>query len=1465
MSKSPDPWSAKRSRFWRPFAVAAAVVLGISAQPAIATAAEPGASATVSPQLVTELSTKGTTSFMVYLRERGDLSKAATKTGSDARATEVFQQLTGTAQRSQQGLRAELDERKSPYTAYWIANALRVEGDKALVDEIAARPEVERIDHVRSYKLIKPQPAPAVAKAGTNAAEWGLTNIEAPRVWSEFGVRGEGIVVANIDSGVDYEHPALVGKYRGNLGNGTFDHNYNWFDPAGICSSDAPCDNNDHGTHTMGTMVGDDGAANQIGVAPGAKWIAAKGCESNSCSDSSLLASGQWVLAPTDLNGQNPRPDLHADIVNNSWGGGGGDLWYEQTIAAWRAAGMFPSFSNGNNGPACGTAGSPGDNPNAYGVGAYDVNNNIASFSSRGASSVDGAIKPNISAPGVSVRSSVPGGGYSAFNGTSMAAPHVSGTVALIWSAAPSLRGDIAATETLLDDTATDVNALTCGGTVDDNNVFGEGRLNAYQAVNTAPRGAVGQITGAVTNSAGGAAIVGATVTVDNRSATTGADGRYRLTVPAGEHEVVASAYGFATQTVTVTVAEGSAVSQNFALVASPTVTVTGKVTDGSGHGWPLYAKIEVAGRPGAPVYTNPVTGKYSFTVPGNSTYKLTTTANIPGYQTVTSDLVVGAAAKTLNVAVPIDAGCTAPGYQASLSDPLLSETFDGTGTPAGWSVVNRTEGGGWGFQDIGNRGNLTGGTGGFANIDSDKLGSGKTQDTDLVTPALDFTGVNAPLLRFNSDYRALSSPADIDVTVDGGATWTNVWNQTASRRGPVVEEVALTPAAGAASAQVRFRYKGSYAWWWQVDNVQVVNRLCSTVAGGLVTGFTTDKNTGAALNGVTVTSGDAPTEKGTSVATPDDPNIADGFYWLFSSQVGAHPFTATKAPYQALTKSVTVVANGTKKADFALKAGRLTVTPTSVESHQPYGSTRTTKVTIKNTGSAPTDVEMLERTGQFGPLFTRKGAPLVEHTVKGISKTQHGTAYGAAGNVAQAAPLADESWTRVADLPAAVFDNAAVTVDGKVYSIGGGSGSGNEKKIWVYDPDANTWSALPDMPSARAKPSAAAVNGKIYVLGGWASGGTPVATVDVFDPAAGTWSTLSGVTNPSPTSAAGTAVAGGKIYLTGGCLDGNCTDSDKLVVFDPAAGSFSTGANYPHPVSWIACGGIGENVYCAGGTGATEYTDGYVYSPAANEWTALPVMPAELWGSQYAAAGGLLVLAGGVTDGSTAVSNRTMAYDPAAGAWRDLPNAQFSRYRGAAACGAYKIGGSPSSFVGSKETELLGGLEQCDDAGGADVAWLSTNPTSFTMAPGASKTVTVTLTATAENGVLQPGAYTAELGIRSDSPYQTPSVAVKMNVQPPATWGKIQGTVVGKTCAGATVGVKATVRLNSGANGYTLTADAQGRYAYWVPKGKYEVIVAKDGWIPEVQRVQLDAGFVSTVDFTLEPVSPCGNRVGGI
>jgi subtilisin family serine protease len=434
----------------------------------------------VDASVLTQTSGGKLTTFWVQVSGEASLA-AASKTpgGRAARATAVYRTKRTHAERSQAGLRTYLRARGAIFTPYWVANTIQVTGDAALISSLAARPDVSHVYadvtvHPTLERAIPTRTPVAVPAAG--GVEWNLDQINARRVWEELGVRGEGIVIASIDSGVRYDHPALAASYRGQQADGTFDHNYNWFDTLGMCSQPGPCDPVGHGTHTMGTMVGQtpDGA-NRIGVAPGAKWITARG---------NVVAAGQWLLAPTDRGGNNPRPDLAPDIINNSWGGGRSSPWYRPIIESWIAAGVFPVFSIGNTGPTCGSAESPADNDVAYGVGAVDSENAVAGFSARGAATVAG--KPDISAPGVDVRSSNSDGGYLVASGTSMAAPHVSGTVALLWSAVPSLAGDVAATRGILDQTAHDGSSASCGGTLANNNGYGEGTLDAYAAVRLA-------------------------------------------------------------------------------------------------------------------------------------------------------------------------------------------------------------------------------------------------------------------------------------------------------------------------------------------------------------------------------------------------------------------------------------------------------------------------------------------------------------------------------------------------------------------------------------------------------------------------------------------------------------------------------------------------------------------------------------------------------------------------------------------------------------------------------------------------------------------------------------------------------------------------------------------------------------------------------------------------------------------
>ena len=359
---SPSIMSTAWGRLRRPFraGMTALLFLSVASSSAwtgsAAAAADPLAK--VEPRARAQAAASADTTFWAILRDKADISRAPAIRNRAARGKFVLDELRRAADRSQGGLRALLTKRGTNFTPFWIINAIKITADEAVLKQVAARPEVERILADRTYQL--PAPQPGTVESAVDAIEWNIDRVGAPQVWSTFGDRGENIVVANIDSGVQYNHPALVAQYRGNLGGGTFDHNYNWFDPSRVCGSPSlvPCDNNGHGTHTMGTMVGDDGnpGANQIGVAPRARWIAAKGCETNNCSTAALLASGQWMLAPTDLDGQNPRADLRPHIVNNSWGGGGNDPFYQATVNAWIASGIFPSFSNGNAGPGCATA-----------------------------------------------------------------------------------------------------------------------------------------------------------------------------------------------------------------------------------------------------------------------------------------------------------------------------------------------------------------------------------------------------------------------------------------------------------------------------------------------------------------------------------------------------------------------------------------------------------------------------------------------------------------------------------------------------------------------------------------------------------------------------------------------------------------------------------------------------------------------------------------------------------------------------------------------------------------------------------------------------------------------------------------------------------------------------------------------------------------------------------------------------
>ncbi|MEV1332142.1 S8 family serine peptidase [Micromonospora costi] len=1425
-------------------------------------ASAPSPADKIRPELTKQLEGKSESGFWIRFANKADLSKASQIKDWNARGAAVVEALKKTAADSQAKVKAELDGSGAKYQTFWATNAIRVSGGSlAMVQKLAAHSEVEGLYAPVAYEV--PKTTKGDNEKVVNALEWGIANINADDVWSQYGVTGQGITIANIDTGVQFDHPALVNSYRGSNGDGTFDHNYNWFNAAGTCAT--PCDGDGHGTHTMGTMAGADGA-NQIGVAPGVKWIAANGC----CpSDAALVNSGQWMLEPTDLNGQNGDVTKRPNIINNSWGTRlpSNDPFMEDVTLAWKASGIFGVFSNGNSGPGCQTSGSPGSLASNYSAGAYDVNNNIASFSSRGPGQ-NGEVKPNISAPGVNVRSSVPTNGYASISGTSMAAPHLAGAIALLWSAAPGLVGDVDGTRALLDNSAIDSADDQCGGTPDDNNVFGEGRLDALALLNAAPIGDTGTLAGTVTDAGTGAPIAGATVNLTGpaeRQLTTGADGTYTSLLPAGDYQVAVSAFGYQAKTSPATVTPNATTTLNVALSAVPSVTVSGTVTDGSGHGWPLYAKVTVVGPSGLSDYTTPTNGRYSLTLPAGATYSLKVESQYPGYETVTKEVVVASRNVTANVAVPTKAdSCSlAPGYTYGSDGEY--ETFDGDTVPSGWSVVDHAGTGQvWTFTDDGNRGNLTGGTGGFAMVDSDHYGSGGRQDTSLVSPVVDLTAVTAPVIRFNQDFNWLGPDrADVDLSIDGGATWTNVLRQSTDALGPRVTEIPIPQAAGQAQVQVRFHYyEASYEWWWEVDNVLIGSTVtCEPVNGGLVLGHVRDKNTSGYVNGATVTSVDRPAEKATTVATPDDPGLADGFYWMFSSLTGTHKFTAAAGNYVSLRKNIDVQADWATAANFQLAAGRLSVTPTALTGTAQMPSGKVSKTfTVTNTGGAPVDVAFGERDAGF-ELLRADGSRVSRQQVLGSSgapeqRLQAATSFAAKASdkSSQAAPAAvgpqAAPWTDITDYPANVMDNRVVNLDGKVYSIGGGDGTASTTKNYVYDPVAQTWGQIADLPEARNAMTVGVVGGKIIATGGWAAAG-PDGTTWSYDPGANTWTEVAD--NPAPRSAAGQAVVDGKLYAVGGCTTSGCTPmSNSVVRYDPGSDSWETLPNYPKSVAFASCGGIDGRVYCTGGNdGAASQKASYVFDPGANAWSPIADAPADNWASSFAVASGKLLVVGGSQGG--AITNAGFAYDPATDSWSTLPNANTARYRGGAACGFYKVGGSSGGFSSTPDSEVLPGFEGCAEAA-ADVSWMTIDKSEVTLAPGEKVTVTVGMTANVD----QPGTYSGEVTIKENTPYTVAPVAVTMKVQAPKTWGKLMGTVTGTSCQGGSAPLPgAVVQVDSWAMSFTFATDEQGKYAYWMDRrnNPLTMIVAKDGWKPQTRQTKINTTTPTVEDFALSPI----------
>ncbi|MDH3648745.1 MAG: S8 family peptidase [Saprospiraceae bacterium] len=478
------------------------------------------AQALVAPSLTDEITQEGTAEMLIILREQADLRSAQFFVDKKDKGRWVYDKLIRTAGLTQKDLINKLDMEGLTHRSFHLVNAILFRGDGQILNWVRARPEVAAILANPVMQLSRVHRQTLSPARSVEVVPWGLELIGVPEVW-EAGYTGTGAIVGGQDTGVEWDHPALIDSYRGWDGSAV-DHNYHWHDaireislihndsvidpsnnPCGLQLIE-PCDDagSSHGTHTMGTMVGFDSASSsQVGVAPGARWIAVRNMERGFGSPASYLESFEWFLAPTNLEGLNPDSDRAPHVINNSWScpefegcNPENFTMLEQAINNLKAAGIMVVASAGNAGAGCRTINAPpAIFENSFTVGSVDVSDSISSFSSRGPVTVDFSfrIKPNVSAPGRGVVSAIKGGGYGALTGTSMAGPHVAGLVALMISANPELAGRVEVIEEIIERTAIEKFEVdTCMDISSrgdfPNALHGFGRIDAFAAVQAA-------------------------------------------------------------------------------------------------------------------------------------------------------------------------------------------------------------------------------------------------------------------------------------------------------------------------------------------------------------------------------------------------------------------------------------------------------------------------------------------------------------------------------------------------------------------------------------------------------------------------------------------------------------------------------------------------------------------------------------------------------------------------------------------------------------------------------------------------------------------------------------------------------------------------------------------------------------------------------------------------------------------
>lgn len=843
--------------------------------------------------------------------------------------------------------------------------------------------------------------------------------------------------------------------------------------------------------------------------------------------------------------------------------------------------------------------------------------------------------------------------------------------------------------------------------------------------------GPTGTLQGTVTD--GTNPLAGVKVTAGAASTQTNATGQYSFTLPIGTYDMTASKYGYLPGAANgVVVTENNTTVQDFELGAAPSVNVNGVVKDGGGGGWPLYAKvvIKASGAPTFTLYTDPVTGYYSQTLVSGIPYTFQVTAVGPGYNPGGGVVPLGHAGLSPDSTVvnwdliPDSLLCNAPGYH--LVTTGVFEGFDAGVLPDGWSITNESVDGGypwyiWSGQDPCGAfpGNDTGGTGPYALANSNCDGF-VTDNTSLITPSVDFSSTPNPVLRFKQEYNPLGDNADVDVSTDGGANWTNVLAQTSPAQGPV--SLDLTGVAGGqANVSARWHYYNAFwAWWWQVDDVLLGTANCVADPGGLVVGNVSSANTGVGLNGATV---DNMTAGGSAktFATPADPNVPDGFYILFSDS-GSQTLQASLKLYGNDQHTLTVIPNSTVRQDFVLQSGNVTAAPSPVNARVNPGGSQNLTLTLSNSGGASANFEIIEinapaktsRTSGFASNALRQQA------LARFSKDHNSTRMDLNRSTKGLAPLPNlpgphrklATGDVLASYPTGIAYGWGVLSSGSSFWLSNLGVAGGDDHDYQYD-------------SATGAQTGATID--TSAMGGdWAGDGA-------FDSLTGMmWQVNVGGDNcmyeldPSANVLTGNKICGSP--WTGTSQRGMAYDVVNDAFF---IGGWNEGIIYHVDQSGNVIDSANVGLSISGLAYAPNSGHLLVMENSANSYdvTVLDAL------NNYAVLGTFQI-----TDGGSPVFQ---AYQQAGMEFDCLGNL----------------------WVVNQITQMVYAVDSGENVGcSVDIPWLSESPTSGTLSAGAASTQPIALDF--EGGSLLPGLRQAQLQVKTDTPVAVPAVPVTLTVR---------------------------------------------------------------------------------------------------